>query len=214
MIKRIGILILIFYGCKNFRNEENLPKTKFFIPEVKKTLEFNSSLNVKETKERDVIDRPSTTISDFDIVDSFRSLIGTVHLYRNAFADSVGFAKYEDSKMYYQKLFREEEMLRRKSSMRSRLPYVSDLCSELITYRGSMLFYKTCPLDTTSTKFYNSHVYPYDYFIDNTNGRLILYETYFLLDSFSVDLRYYTTDTSTVRIKKLLEPVVNTMTIK
>ena len=59
-----------------------------------------------------------------------------------------------------------------------------------------------------------TNVDTFEFYGYNTNLSIIQYRMIFLIDSLDVDFHYYTRDTSMSNVKKLLEPVVNTMTIK
>ena len=216
MIKKICILVLIFYGCKNFRNEENLPKTKYFIPEINKMIEFNSLMNIKGTIQEKHFEY-SVCSAQFDLIDSVRNLIGKVSIGRNSFVDSVGYITYNASRLYYQKLLQDNiyryllnEQVKDHSS-----PFIYSF-SYLNSNKGKILMSKISakPNAVSDNSPVTTNVDTFDFYVYNTNTSIILYRFAFDLDSLVVDFRFYTTDTSTVKVKKLLEPVVNTMTIK
>ena len=201
----------------NFKNEDNLPKFGYDIPEIKKKIEFNSLLNIKGVKRRQGFET-TVCLAEFDLIDSVRNLIGKVRVGRNPYIHSVGYNNYRASDLYYQKLSQGTIYdFNKKIIMTKYYSCFIYSFSYLNTAKGEILISKLSvkPDKVPDKKLpVTTNVDTFDFYVYNTNFSIIQYSMIFLMDSQEIDFNYYTTDTSMSNVKKLLEPVVNTMTIK
>ena len=193
----------------NFKNEDNLPKFGYDIPEIEKKIEFNSLLNIKSVKRRQGFET-TVCLAEFDLSDSVRNLIGKVNIGRNLYIHSVGYNNYRASELYYQKLFQDTiYYLQKKEFSTKYYSFFIYSFSYLNTAKGEILISKlSLKPDKVLVKLpVTSNADTFDFFLNNTNDSVVQYEAEYLLDSFYVDLRYYTIDTSMSNVKKYLNPL-------
>jgi len=190
--------------CTDFHKNGEYSNSKFFIPRIGKTLEFNSMLQIKEIIQKSGFE-PTMVLTKYDMVDSNKNVIATIWFSKNRLLDSISYRTYVSSKFEFQNLLQEGIF---NHQQKNSFPFYIHSYSYLKTNKGNILIIlrEASPLGLPPIK---------------TNDIIIAdkdrleFDVGIFVDSFQLDISLYKTtkDSSTEKARKLLEPILNSIKI-
>lgn len=192
--------------CRNSHNEENLVHFKCDVPELNKTLVFNSSLNIKQVI-RNKLYFDNYTHARYYFLDSLKKIIAEIWVQKNSCLDTVEYENYILHEIHYQQLFQSYNY---SLSKKDYYPYNFFTYSFLETKKGNLLVAKN---SLNPDKIPENIARGFEDEIESFKPEKKIFSANmgFLLDSFQISFSIYTStpDTSNAQIEKILFPIFN-----
>lgn len=196
--------------CINLPNDGDLLLFKCNMPEINKTLIFNSPLKIKEVRRKKLYFN-NDIYASYYFLDSLKKIIAEISVKKNSCLDTIGYENYISHEIHFQQLFQEKLYSESKNDF---FPDNFFSHSLLKTKKGNLLAAKfSLNPDTIPEKIVNSMEHEIDSFRPNKN--IFSTNIGFQLDSLEISISIFTTslDTSKAQIEKILVPIVNTIKI-
>lgn len=209
-MKKAIFILTMFSMCRNLHNERDLLFFKCDMPEINKTLVFNSPLKIKEVRRKKLYFN-NDIYASYYFLDSLKKIIAEIWVKKNSCLSSIGYENYISHEIHYQQLFQEKLYSESKNDF---FPHNFFSYSFLKTKKGNLLAAKySLNPDTIPEKIVISMENEIESFRPDKN--IFSTNIGFQLDSLEISFSIFTTplDTSKAQIEKILVPIVNTLKI-
>lgn len=198
------VLIIVLSMCYEFHKNEVHTKSSLFIPEIKKTIEFNSSLQINKIIAKSGFE-PTMVLARYIIIDSANNEIVTLWFSKNKLLDSISYRKYMMSKFEHQRLLQEAIYNHEKEHS---FPFYIYSYSYINTNKGNILITlrEANPIGLSPVKINDTLVSDKD---------RLEFDVGLFIDSFQLSINLYKTtkDSSIKKAEKLFEPILNSIKI-